>query len=122
MLSQSTWAVTGNLNWVPFTDLLGSSGGVERVERDRHPVSGIDYPRMCRAAQIQATMAEEIPATAAVTGLGWNPLKCFVVQVLSTFLGKWGKSPGRFGARPYRSAGECQKMAEFRAYRSDSER
>ena len=41
---------------------------------------------MCRAVQIQATMAEEIPATAAVTGLGRNPLKCFVVQVLSTFL------------------------------------
>ncbi len=49
---------------------------------------------LCRAVQIQATAAEEIPATAAVTGLGRNSLKCFVVQVLSTFLGKRGKTPG----------------------------
>ena len=35
--------------------------------------------------------------------------------------GKWGKSPGGFGDRPYRFAGGHQKMAEFRAPRSDFE-
>jgi hypothetical protein len=35
---------------------------------------------------------------------------------------KRGKSPGGFGDRPYRSAVGRQKMAEFRAIRSDSER
>ena len=37
-------------------------------------------------------------------------------------MSKRGKSPGGFGDGPHRSVGECQKMAEFRAYRSDSER
>ena len=36
--------------------------------------------------------------------------------------GKWGKSPGGFGDGLHRSVGECQKMAEFRAYRSAGER
>src|SRR5690348_7330638 len=35
---------------------------------------------------------------------------------------KWGKSPGGFGDGLHRSVGECQKMAEFRAYRSAGER
>ena len=35
---------------------------------------------------------------------------------------KRGKTPGGFGDRPYRSAVERQKMAEFRAFRSDCER
>src|SRR3954453_15964357 len=35
---------------------------------------------------------------------------------------KRGKSPGGFGDRPYRSAVGRQKLAEFRAIRSDSER
>src|SRR6476659_8844823 len=33
-----------------------------------------------------------------------------------------GKTPGRFGDRPYRSAFGYQKTAEFRALRSDGER
>src|ERR1700759_4001028 len=33
-----------------------------------------------------------------------------------------GKTPGRFGDRPYRSAFGCQKPAELRALRSDGER
>ncbi|MFL5289456.1 MAG: hypothetical protein ACJ8AW_53000, partial [Rhodopila sp.] len=36
--------------------------------------------------------------------------------------GKWGKSPGELGDRPRRSAVGRQKMAEFRALRSDFER
>jgi len=35
---------------------------------------------------------------------------------------KRGKSPGGFGNRPYRSAVEGPKMAEFRASHSDFER
>src|SRR5690242_18103007 len=37
-------------------------------------------------------------------------------------LSKWGKSPGGFGDGLHRSVDECQKMAEFRAYRSAGER
>src|SRR6478609_8833991 len=37
-------------------------------------------------------------------------------------LRKWGKSPGRFGDRPYRSAIGRQKLAESRARCSDFER
>src|SRR5689334_8010439 len=33
-----------------------------------------------------------------------------------------GKTPGRFGDRPYRSASGCQKTAELRALRSEGER
>jgi hypothetical protein len=33
-----------------------------------------------------------------------------------------GKTPGRFGDRPYRSAFGCQQTAELRALRSDGER
>src|SRR6476620_2617452 len=38
------------------------------------------------------------------------------------FDSKWGKSPGRFGDRPYRSAIGRQKLAESRARCSDFER
>jgi hypothetical protein len=56
------------------------------------------------------------------------PLLLFVQQmprfspILPPIKGKRGKSPGRFGSDSYRSAVGCQKMAEFRAIRSDSER
>src|SRR4051794_4826811 len=43
-------------------------------------------------------------------------------QWIAGFLCKRGKSPGGFGARPYRSAVGYQKMAEFHAPRSDCER
>jgi hypothetical protein len=35
---------------------------------------------------------------------------------------EWGKSPGGFGDRSYRSAAGRQKMAEFHDFRSDFER
>src|SRR5690242_7409128 len=46
-------------------------------------------------------------------------LSCLVAYA---FRRKWGKSPGGFGDGLHRSVGECQKMAEFRAYRSAGER
>ena len=67
-------------------------------------------------------VTEEKPATAAVNGLGSKSLNRYIIQVLNTFLGKRGKTPGRFGDRPYRSAFGCQKTAELRALRSDGER
>jgi len=39
-----------------------------------------------------------------------------------TAYSNWGKTPGGFGNRPYRSAVEGPKMAEFRVLRSNFER
>ena len=40
---------------------------------------------MYAAVQIQATVAEEIPATAAVAGLGRDLVKSYIIQLLSAF-------------------------------------
>src|SRR3954471_18359316 len=66
---------------------------------------------------------------------GWGPGRrrsgpwgernsCCYISALGQFgvRRKWGKSPGGFGDPPYGSAVGRQKMAEFRAFRSDSER
>src|SRR3954451_22516014 len=50
-------------------------------------------------------------------GLDWTR-----VQAIQGIPSKWGKSPGELGDRPRRSAVGRQKMAEFRALRSDFER
>ena len=62
----------------------------------------------------------------------WPPSVCLVRttpvfmrlinQCLTDLCGNRGKTPGRFGDRPYRSAFGCQKTAELRALRSDGER
>src|SRR4051812_25741493 len=83
-----TWPKTAKAVLKAFIKTNSKAEYRVRLIESLNQTCGFHIADVCRAVQIQATMAEEIPATAAVTGLGPNPLKCFVIQVLSTFLGK----------------------------------